>query len=64
MWKSLLLVLVVAGMVPAATSLATDNGAPNLISSLKFARRIQSSMAISGRLEPSFYLRPSSIRPR
>ena len=30
MWKSLLLVLVVAGMLSAATSLATDNGAPNL----------------------------------
>lgn len=30
MWKSLLVVLVVAGMVPAATCLATDNGAPNL----------------------------------
>jgi hypothetical protein len=27
-------------------------------------RRIQSLMAVSGRLEPSFYLRPSSIRPR
>jgi hypothetical protein len=30
MWKSLLVVLVVAGMMPAATSLATDSCTPNL----------------------------------
>jgi hypothetical protein len=35
MWKSLLVVLVVAGMMPAATSLATDNGAPNLRAALQ-----------------------------